>query len=86
VVNEYRGGEYGFVSNHAANVFGLAFFLFMLLKPTKKLVALSLFAWASFVCYTRIYLGVHYPLDIVGGALWGTLVGFIFSKICFKLV
>jgi undecaprenyl-diphosphatase len=72
-VNNYKGGQFGFVSNHAANVWGISFFVFFLLRPAKKIVVFSLFAWAIFICYSRIYLGVHYPLDILGGAIWGTL-------------
>lgn len=66
------GGRYGFVSSHAANTFALALFMFLLSKGTKRrgLFAL-LFIWAAFMVYTRIYLGVHYPLDIVCGALLG---------------
>jgi len=86
VVKDYRGGEYGFISNHAANVFGVAFFAFFLLRPAKKRIVLSLFAWALFIGYTRVYLGVHYPLDVAGGALWGLISAFILSKICLKLV
>lgn len=74
------GGRYGFVSSHAANSFGLSFFLWMLWKGRRgRNWWWLMFAWAVFMTYTRIYLGVHYPLDIVGGALvgglsaWGTV-------------
>jgi len=86
VVNNYKGGEYGFVSNHAANVFGVAFFVFFMIRPAKKMVVFSLFAWAIFIAYTRIYLGVHYPLDVAGGAILGFVAAVILSKICLKLV
>ncbi|HXB41935.1 MAG TPA: phosphatase PAP2 family protein [Bacteroidia bacterium] len=86
IVDEKRGGEYGFISNHSSNVFALAFFLFFLLKPAKKIVYISLFTWAIFIGYTRIYLGVHYPLDIAGGAIWGFVIAFIFSKISLKVL
>ena len=69
IVNGYRGGRYGFVSSHAANSFGLALFLTLLIKS--KLLSVTLFSWATLNAYTRIYLGVHYPGDI----LFGTLVG-----------
>jgi len=66
------GGLYGFVSSHAANTFGLAVFLNIKLKG--KLRGLGwLYVYAFFVSYTRIYLGVHYPWDIVLGAFMGTL-------------
>ncbi len=83
-VDNYRGGRYGFVSSHAANAFAIAVFVFLLMRPTKKYFAISLFLYAFITCYTRIYLGVHYPLDIIGGALVGTVLAFIFSKIYFK--
>jgi len=86
VVKDYRGVEYGFISTHAANVFGVAFFVFFLLRPARKIIVLSLFAWALFIGYTRVYLGVHYPLDVAGGAILGFISAFILSKICLKLV
>ena len=84
-VNNYMGGQYGFVSNHAANVFGVAFFVFFMLRPTKRILVLSLFAWAFFIGYTRIYLGVHYPLDIAGGAMLGLAAALVISITCKRL-
>jgi undecaprenyl-diphosphatase len=81
-VNDYIGGKYGFASSHAADTFGAAVFLFLALRDSQKYVWL-LFFWAGFVAYTRIYLGVHYPGDILIGALVGALCGwlcFILSK------
>jgi undecaprenyl-diphosphatase len=69
------GGKYGFVSSHAANTFGTASFLFFLLRFRVRLIGL-IFLWAGFVAYTRIYLGVHYPLDIIFGALLGVITGY----------
>ena len=73
IVNNYRGGKYGFVSSHAANVFGVATFLSNQFKNYKW--TLFLLAWAAVVSYSRIYLGVHYPLDIICGALLGVIIG-----------
>ena len=73
IVNNQRGGTYGFVSSHAANVFGAATFLSNQLKHRKW--SLFLFVWAAVVSYSRIYLGVHYPLDIICGAVLGALIG-----------
>ncbi|HOK51438.1 MAG: phosphatase PAP2 family protein [Bacteroidales bacterium] len=69
IVNDYRGGKYGFVSSHAANSFALAMFLSLLFKRRRWIILF--FLWAFLVSYSRIYLGVHYPGDIVGGALVG---------------
>ncbi len=71
IVNGYRGGAYGFVSNHAANSFALAVFMSLLIR--KRLFIIIVLLWASLVSYSRIYLGVHYPGDILGGALLGSL-------------
>lgn len=72
-VNGYRGGRYGFISSHAANTFGVAVFVSLLVRH--KLLSLILFMWAILNSYSRIYLGVHYPGDILFGTLDGCLVG-----------
>ena len=85
IVDTYRGGQYGYVSSHAANSFAISFFLFFLLKNSpKKWLKASLFIWASILCYTRIYLGVHYPFDLFSGALLGALMAFVFYRIFIK--
>lgn len=70
------GGLYGFASSHAANTFGLTAFLNFKMKGKLKGFG-WLFLYAFFVSYTRIYLGVHYPLDLVVGALVGILAAWI---------
>lgn len=69
IVNGYTGGKYGFVSSHASNMFGLA--VFMLLLVRRKWFTITILLWASLIAYSRIYLGVHYPGDVIGGALVG---------------
>ncbi|MCU0382467.1 MAG: phosphatase PAP2 family protein [Cyclobacteriaceae bacterium] len=76
IVDGYRGGMYGFASSHAANTMGIAFFLWLLLhKKYPKIY--WLFVWSLFMGYTRIYLGVHYPGDVVVGFIVGLLSAFI---------
>ena len=72
-VDGYRGGKYGFVSSHAANAFGVLAFLAPVIKHKATIVVL--FVWSCLVVYSRIYLGVHYPGDILAGALLGVTVG-----------
>lgn len=69
------GGNYGFVSSHSANAFGLVTFLFFLLPAKYNWLKIILLFWALLVSYSRIYNGVHYPFDILGGALVGMLSG-----------
>ena len=74
--NLYYGGKYGFASSHAANTFGAATFFFLLFRKTRKWIV-WLFLWATVMTYTRIYLGVHYPGDIIVGGIVGALCGAI---------
>ncbi len=77
LVNGYVGGKYGFVSSHAANAFGFALLTSLLFR--RNYYTYVIFGWASITAYSRIYLGVHYPLDILGGIL----VGILAALICF---
>lgn len=73
VVNGYRGGRYGFPSCHAANTFALIGSLVTFTRSGRFAVMLLL--WGLFVCYTRMYLGVHYPTDLLMGATIGSTLG-----------
>jgi undecaprenyl-diphosphatase len=77
----YTGGLYGFASGHAANTFGTAMFFFLLLRPKHPWIGL-IFAWAALMTYTRIYMGVHYPGDIMVGALIGIAGGWMGFRFC----
>ena len=78
-VDGYRGGNYGFFSAHAANTFSIAMFISLLVR--QRLLTVFLVAWSLINCYTRLYLGVHYPGDITVGLIWGGLVGFCVYKV-----
>lgn len=80
------GGQYGFYSAHASNSFFLASFLSILLKQKYGWFPYFLFFWASFVAYSRVYLGVHYPLDILYGGLIGFLLGGFFATLTQKVI
>lgn len=73
------GGRYGFVSSHAANTFAVATFLTMTLRKQWRWIGWVLCGWAFISSYSRIYVGVHYPGDIVAGAVLGILIGLIGS-------
>ena len=79
IVNGYRGGPFGFVSSHAANCFGIALLLAMIFKY--RLFTWTMVVWATLMCYSRIYLGVHYPGDIVCGAILGFLAAWLVYRI-----
>lgn len=73
-VDGYRGGKYGFFSAHAANTFSLAIFFSLLMRH--RLFIIFMVTWSLTNCWTRLYLGVHYPGDILVGLSWGALVGY----------
>lgn len=82
--NRYFGGQYGFPSAHSANSMSLAFLIIFFLSKGKKWVAVAAIAWSLLMAYTRLYLGVHYPLDILCGFILGScyalLLVFIYKK------
>ena len=69
------GGKYAFTSSHAANHFAIAFFIIFSLGKVIRVVRWPAFLWASAICFAQVYVGVHYPLDILGGALLGLMIG-----------
>lgn len=76
-----RCGKYGFFSGHSSNSMAAAVFAGLLLRPYyKKLIFILLF-WSALVAYSRIYVGVHYPLDIICGMSFGAIAGFGFYKL-----
>ena len=73
VVNNYRAEGYSFFSAHASNTMAVAVFFSLLVKD--RLFACTLITWALVNCWTRLYLGVHYPSDIIVGVVWGRVSG-----------
>ena len=73
IVDGYRGGKYGFFSAHASNTFSITIFFWWLVRS--RLLTTAMIIWSLTNCWTRLYLGVHYPGDILVGLCWGTLTG-----------
>lgn len=78
LVNNECGGLYSFVSSHASNSFNVALLSLMLIR--RKWFSISILVWASVVGYSRIYLGVHYPGDVICGSVLGASVGWCVYK------
>lgn len=91
LVNGRRGGLYGFISSHAANTFGAFMFLAIYLRRilTRRwlyvLAIVTIFLWACLSSYSRIYLGLHYPGDILFGALAGLFFGWLIFRLFHRL-
>lgn len=82
IVNGLRDTKYGFFSAHAANTFCLAVFFSLLIRDRTFITAMIL--WSLVNCWTRMYLGLHYPGDILVGLVWGAVVGFFVYFIYIK--
>lgn len=74
-------GGYSFLSNHAANHFGLAMFMALTFKSFLQRWVWIAFLWAALISFAQIYVGVHYPLDIIGGALLGIAAGYATASV-----
>ena len=75
LVNDYRSGQYGFVSSHASTTMACALLFSLIWR--NKIATIGLMLWVAMNCYSRMYLGVHYPLDILGGLMVGTLTALL---------
>lgn len=81
LVKDSCGGKYGYFSAHASNSFAVAFFFIYLLKQKYRYIGVALLFWASLVAYSRIYVGVHFPLDVISGTLIGLMFSWLFVKL-----
>ena len=77
LVKENCGGKYGFFSAHASNSFSLAIFFGLLFINRIRYIIMITIVYASLISYSRIYIGVHYPIDIIFGSFFGIFVGFV---------
>lgn len=84
LINGKRGGSYGFISSHAANSFGLAMFTSLIFR--NRAYGLFIFLWAAINSYSRIYMGVHFPGDILGGLLLGLLMGRLVYELYLRVI
>lgn len=83
IVDGYRGGKYGFFSAHASNTFSIAILFCWLIRS--RLLSIALVIWSLTNCWTRMYLGVHFPGDILVGLTWGFIVGTLVYYIYYRV-
>ncbi|MGS0524612.1 phosphatase PAP2 family protein [Zobellia nedashkovskayae] len=81
LVKSSCGGKFGYFSAHAANSFAVASFFTLVLMHKYSYIGIFLMSWALLVAYSRIYLGVHFPLDVLTGVLIGLFFSWLFSKL-----
>src|SRR5512138_1975455 len=86
LVDGYKGGLYGFYSSHASNTFTIAVLVIIVLRKEIRVIAPIMILWAGIMSYTRIYLGVHYPGDILAGLTVGCVLGLLFGMACRKVL
>lgn len=81
---DHCSSGYSFTSNHAANHFGMATFFFLTMRPVLRRWAATGLVWAALISFAQVYVGVHYPFDILGGmvigVIFGTVTGQVFNK------
>lgn len=81
LVKDHCGGKFGYFSAHAGNTSAVAMFFSILLKSKFRYIGIFLMFWAFLVAYSRIYIGVHFPLDVISGIGIGLFFGWLFAKL-----
>lgn len=81
-----RCGKYGFFSGHSSNSMAVAVFTGLMLKSYYKNLIFILLFWSAVVAFSRIYVGAHYPLDIISGLTFGAIAGFLFYRLSLYLL
>ncbi|MCM4168786.1 hypothetical protein KCTC52924_02479 [Arenibacter antarcticus] len=85
LVKDSCGGKYGYFSAHAGNSFAVAVFFSFLFGTKYKFLSVFLIVWAAVVAYSRIYIGVHFPLDILTGAMVGIFMSSLFFNLFLRV-
>jgi len=85
IVNNKCGGKFGFVSSHAANTMAVFTYLLLIARNINKNITIATGVWVVLVGYSRIYLGVHYPADIIGGWITGIFAAII-TYVIYRLI
>ena len=83
LVIKHCGSGYSFISNHAANHFGMATFIFLTMRFYLRRWTWLFFIWAGLIAYAQVYVGIHYPFDVLAGAVWGMAIA-IFTAAVFN--
>jgi len=86
LVNNKCGGLYGFYSSHASNIFAISIFFLLLYRKHMRWAIPLVLAWALLICYSRIYLGAHYPADVIAGAIAGSILGWMLARFLKNLI
>ncbi len=81
---DHCSGGFSFTSSHAANHFGLAMFIFITWGVSKQRYSKYFFVWAGLIAFAQVYVGVHYPLDILGGTMIGLIAGYFMARLYLK--
>lgn len=77
----YKPQSSSFTSSHATNHFGIATFFYLTLRNHFKIWPFLFFVWALLICYAQVYVGVHYPIDVMGGAVIGIFIGYLLARL-----